>query len=138
MIYKQEITRPVRIKVSKSKQQEAAEDAEVSGVIIEPVAGRQLEADSVALVQLQDDATGRGRVAAVVVEVQAEDDWLLVLVQVQTHVAFEVICCREAEEVNSSDGSREDACRMHTTHQHKRRRLSSRSVVSQSRPSVLL
>ena len=42
-----------------------------------------------------------------VVEVKVEDDWLIVPVQVETHVAFKVICSREAEEVKSSDRSSE-------------------------------
>lgn len=40
-----------------------------------------------------------------VIQVQAEDDWLAVPVQVETHVAFQVIRSCEAEEVKSSDGS---------------------------------
>ncbi len=53
--------------LSEGEQQEAGEDAEVSGVIVEPVAGRQTEADPVALLQLQSHAVGCGSVAAVVV-----------------------------------------------------------------------
>lgn len=90
------------------EQQEAREHAEVSGVVIEAVAGRQAEVHPVALLQLQTHCVARGGVAAVVVQVEAEDDRLVVLVQVQAHVAFHVICSREAEDVQSSDRSREN------------------------------
>lgn len=91
--------------LSEGEQQEAGEDAEVSGVVVEPVASRQTEADPVALLQLQSHTVGRGGVAAVVVQVQVEDDRLVVPVQVETHVTFQVIRSREAEEVKSSDRS---------------------------------
>lgn len=90
--------------LSEGEQQETRENAEVSGVVIEAVAGRQTEPDSVALLQLQSHSVGRGGVAAVVVQVQVEDDRPVVPVQVETHVAFQIICSREAEEVESSDG----------------------------------
>lgn len=54
---------------SEWEQQESGEDAEVSGVVVEPVAGRQTEADSVAPLQLQGHGVRRGGVAAVVVQV---------------------------------------------------------------------
>lgn len=44
---------------SEGEQQEAGEDAEVSGVVVESVARRQTEANDVSLVQLQSDAIGR-------------------------------------------------------------------------------
>jgi len=91
--------------LSEREQQEAGEDAEVPGVIVEPVAGWQTEADLVALLQLQSHCIGCGGVAAVVIQVEAEDDWLVVPVQVQTHVTLQVICSCEAEVVNSSDRS---------------------------------
>lgn len=94
---------------SEGEQQETGEDAEVPGVVVEPVAGRQTEANGVSLLQLQSHAVGRGGVAAVVIQVKVEDDWLIVPVQVETHVTFQVICSGEAEEVKSSDGSREHA-----------------------------
>lgn len=97
--------------LSQREQQETGEHTEVSGVVVEPVAGRQTETDRVTLLQLQSHTVGRGGVAAVVVQVQVEEDWLVVPVQVQTHVAFQVICSCEAEEVKSSERSREDACR---------------------------
>lgn len=54
---------------SEWEEQESGEDAEVSGVIVEPVAGRQAEADLVALLQLQSHAVRCGGIAAVVVQV---------------------------------------------------------------------
>lgn len=91
--------------LSEGEQQETGEDAEVSGVVVEPVAGRQTEADSISLLQLQSHAVGHGGVATVVVKAQVEGDWLVVPVQVHAHVTYEVICSREAEEVKSSDRS---------------------------------
>lgn len=43
-----------------------------------------------------------------VVQLQAEEDGLLVPVQVQTRVALQVVRGREAEEVEASDGGREN------------------------------
>lgn len=43
-----------------------------------------------------------------VIQAQVERDWLIVPVQVHTHVTFEVICGGEAEEVKSSDRGCED------------------------------
>lgn len=43
-----------------------------------------------------------------IIQVQAENDWLVVPVQVHAHVTLQVISSREAEEVESSDRSRED------------------------------
>lgn len=93
---------------SQGEQQEAREDAEVPRVVVEPVAGRQAEADSVARLQLQRHGAAGGGVAAVVVQLQAEEDGLLVPVQVQTRVALQVVRGREAEEVEASDGGREN------------------------------
>lgn len=93
---------------SEWEQQEAGEEAEVPRVVVEPVAGRQAEANAVACLELERHAAGRGRVATMVVQVQAEDDRLVVPVQVETHVPLQVICGRKAEEVKSSDRSGED------------------------------
>lgn len=93
--------------LSKQEQQESGEDAEVPGVVVEPVAGRQTEVDPVALLQLQDHAVRCGGVATMVVQIQVEDDGLFVPIQIETHVALHVICSCEAEEVSTSDRSRE-------------------------------
>lgn len=94
---------------SQAEQQEAREAAEVSGVIIETIAGWQMQAHHITLFQHQDHPTGHGSVAAMVVQAQVEEDGLVVAVQVEARVAFEVISGCEAEEVKSSDRSREHA-----------------------------
>lgn len=91
--------------LSEGEEQEAGEDAEVSGVVINSVAGWQNEAHNVALLQLQSHTIGHRGVAAMIIQPQVKDDWLVVPVQVHTHVTFEVICSSEAEEVQSSDRS---------------------------------
>lgn len=68
--------------LSEREQQEARKRAEVPGVIVEPIAGRQTEADLVTLVQLQNHSVGSGGVSSMVVQVKVEDDWLIVPVQV--------------------------------------------------------
>lgn len=81
---------PFKVK-SQGEQQEPREAAEVPGVVVEAVAGRQPQADGVGLLQLQEHAAGQGGVAAVVVEAKAEEDGPGVVVQVQAHVPFEVV-----------------------------------------------
>lgn len=94
---------------SQGEQQEAREAAEVSGVVVEAIAGWQMQADHVTLFQHQDHTSGHGSVTAVVVQAQVEEDRLTVAVQVEARVSFEVISGCEAEEVKSSDRSRERA-----------------------------
>lgn len=94
---------------SQGEQQEAREAAEVPGVIIETIAGRQMQAHHITLLQHQDHPTGHGSIAAMVVQAQVEEDRLVVVVQVEARVAFEVISGCEAEEVKSSDRSCEHA-----------------------------
>lgn len=94
---------------SQGEQQEAREAAEVSGVIIETIAGWQMQAHHITLFQHQDHATGHGSIAAMVVQAQVEEDRLVVAIQVEARVSLEVISGCEAEEVKSSDRSCEHA-----------------------------
>lgn len=94
---------------SQGEQQEAREAAEVSGVIIETIAGWQMQAHPITLFQHQDHTIGHGSIAAMVVQAQVEEDRLIVAVQVEARVSFQVIGGCEAEEVKSSDRSCEHA-----------------------------
>lgn len=94
---------------SHGEQQEAGEAAEVSGVIVETVAGWQMQAHHITLFQHQDHTAGHGSIAAMVVQAQVEEDGLVVAVQVEARVSLEVISGCVAEEVKSSDRSCEDA-----------------------------
>lgn len=93
---------------SECKQQETRENAEVARVVIESVTRRQSEVNAIALLELQSHVAGCRSVAAVIVEVEVENDWLVVLVEVETHVAFQEVCCCEAEEINAFDRSCEN------------------------------
>lgn len=90
---------------SQGEQQEAREAAEVSGVVVETIAGWQMEAHHVSFFQHQDHTTGHGGIATVVIQAQVEEDGLIVAVQVEARVPFEVVSGCETEEVKSSDRS---------------------------------